>query len=312
MVRSRAGGCLRDGAVGAMSGGAPGKASSAESAVKTFWAEVGGARQSVAMTPRSAKLNLQKVHKRLNDGLQRESHRLYAMKVQPHPDAFEQFHELSDLPNRKSSMAVSLPLRGGADKRSVRAVQGGRCCWADDRRRTRNYHVRRVSLGLRCRAQADKIRSNDDDDNAGPEQTDGPALNACPFTEREANERAAEDVAAHVEHPVDIGDARRDVGFAPGVEEELEVPHDSAGCSHGAVFEEHAARLRKVGTEREIAFEPEPQKAIAHVDDGAAAHDEHVAGQARVERIDADGERGGADGSGGIEAEGKSRRENSA
>jgi hypothetical protein len=78
------------------------------------------------------------------------------------------------------------------------------------------------------------------------------------------------------------------VGRAPGVKEELQIPHDSAGRGQQRRSSERSAGLRQIGAQREPLERRQADEAVAQVDDRAAAHDESRSWAAPHRAIDAE------------------------
>src|ERR1700753_1591649 len=131
---------------------------------------------------------------------------------------------------------------------------------------------------LRGHAQADDVGRRDDDQHAGPEQTNRPRAYSGPLAERQAYYATEQNVTAHVQHPVYVSEAGRNAGCSPGVEEELEVPHDATRGSEGSVLEQDVPWQQNVGLQRKFFFEEEPAETVSKIHQGSPTHDDYVAG----------------------------------
>ena len=94
-----------------------------------------------------------------------------------------------------------------------------------------------------------------------------------------------------MQHPAHVVILRRNAGVAPGVEEELQIPHQAAERREQHVGDNQRFCDREVGFYRQVFHFCQTNDAVAQVNQRAAAHDHHVAWQRHVQRVNA--QRGG-------------------
>ncbi|MNY50831.1 hypothetical protein D3C86_1863720 [compost metagenome] len=75
--------------------------------------------------------------------------------------------------------------------------------------------------------------------------------------------------------------------MAPGVEEELQIPHQAAECRQQHVGDDQVFCQREVGFYRQILHFCQTNEAEAEVNQRTASHDDYVAWQRDVQRVHA-------------------------
>ncbi|MNE38120.1 hypothetical protein D3C80_1320050 [compost metagenome] len=115
-----------------------------------------------------------------------------------------------------------------------------------------------------------------------------------------------------MQHPVYEGEVLGNAGLTPGIEEELQVPHDATGSGQQAVDQQARQWLGQILAQRQLGAGGQADEAEGHVHYGTAAHDDAVARQHGIERVYAQRQRGLLDGGRRLQPEGEARREDAA